>query len=63
MNGVEIYVTFPRFEVMNFMRAFLFVFICLPLLSIAQQNVLDGVYIREHVKTKEHISELKNEIV
>lgn len=62
MNGVEIYVTFPRFEVMNFMRAFLFVFICLPLLSIAQQNVLDGVYIREHVKTKEHISELKNEI-
>lgn len=44
------------------MRAFLVGFICLPLFSIAQQSVLDGVYVREHVKTKEHISEFKNEI-
>ena len=47
---------------MSFMRAFLVGFICLPLFSIAQQSVLDGVYVREHVKTKEHISEFKNEI-
>ena len=46
MNGVEISVTFPRFSVMSFMRAFLLVFICFPLFSIAQQSVLDGIYVK-----------------